>query len=108
MGMDKDDNDTNVKILFILVVRGREASSEMIAEILDKDINPIEKILSEWIEYVMPHEVEEDGYAKTYYSIYHRSFLEFLQERPSLDERKNKRRFQDVKDKMDAYFDIDF
>lgn len=108
MGMEKDEKDINAEILFILVVRDREVSSEMIAEILDKDIAPIEGKLSEWIEYLIPKKIEEDGDEKTYYSIYHRSFLDFLRKRPSLDEKKNKRRFQNVIDKIDEYFDIDF
>ncbi|MEH2184336.1 transcriptional regulator [Nostoc sp.] len=79
MGMENDDNDINVKILFILVARGGKVSSNMIADILDKDILPMENILAQWLEYVTPEKVKEERKEKTYYSIYHRSFLEFLQ-----------------------------
>ncbi|MDJ0735610.1 MAG: AAA family ATPase [Nostocaceae cyanobacterium] len=106
MGMDNDDNDINVKILFILVVRGEAVSSNMIADILDLDVFPVEKILDKWVEYVTPKKVQEEDEEKTYYSIYHRSFLEFLQNQPKLDKDKNKRRFKEVKEKIDQYFDI--
>ncbi|NES80820.1 MAG: NACHT domain protein [Moorea sp. SIO2B7] len=108
MGMDQDNKDINVKILFILVVRGDAVSSDMIADILYEDISPIEEILDQWIEYVTPKKVEEDRKEKTYYTIYHRSFLDFLTKRPKLDQNKNKKRFQDVINKIDIFLDIDF
>jgi hypothetical protein len=104
MKMDNDDNDINVKILFILVVRGDAISSNMIADILDEDISPVEAILGEWVEYVTPKKVQEEDEEKTYYSIYHRSFLEFLQNQPRLDKNKNKRRFKEVSQKFYKYF----
>ena len=106
MGMDQDNKDLNVKILFILVVRDDAVSSNMIAEILHEDIFPVDEILAQWVEYVTPKQVEEEGKEKTYYTIYHRSFWEFLQKRPKLDAKKNRKRFQEVKEKMDKFFDI--
>jgi predicted transcriptional regulator len=103
MGMDNDDNDINAKILFILLVRGEAVSSDTIADILDEDIFPIEKILGQWVEYITPRKVQEDKKEKTYYTIYHRSFLEFLQEQPKLDGNKNKRRFKEIKEKIYQY-----
>ncbi|MBN4001408.1 AAA family ATPase [Nostoc sp. LPT] len=105
MGMDNDDNDNDidVNILFILVIRGDAVSSDMIANILDQDISPVENILAQWVEYVTPKKLEEEGKEKTYYSIYHRSFLDFLQNRPKLDKDKNKRRFKEVSQKFYKY-----
>ncbi|MGI2902466.1 AAA family ATPase [Tolypothrix sp. VBCCA 56010] len=103
MGMDNDDNDINAKILFILLVRGEAVSSDTIADILDEDIFPIEKILGQWVEYITPRKVQEDKKEKTYYTIYHRSFFEFLQEQPKLDGNKNKRRFKEIKEKIYQY-----
>ncbi|WP_459195152.1 hypothetical protein [Nostoc sp. FACHB-892] len=104
MDMENDDNDINVRILFILVIRGDAISSNMIADILDEDISPVEKILGEWVEYITPKKVQEGDEEKTYYTIYHRSFLEFLQNQPKLDKNKNKRRFKEVNQKFYKYF----
>ncbi len=104
MYMDDDDQDMNVKILYILVVRGDKISSNMIADILDQDIFPVENILAQWVEYVTPKKIQEADEEKTYYSIYHRSFLEFLQKQPTLDGNKNKRRFREVNQKIYEYF----
>lgn len=103
MQMDQDNNDTNVKILFILVVIGESVSSEFIGDILDMDIFEVENILIKWVEYIVPKKVEQDEEEKTYYTIYHRSFLDFLKKRPKLDAKKNKRRFKEVNKQIFYY-----
>lgn len=99
MGMDKESNEKKVKILYILVERGEEISSEMIADILDEDEYDVKDVLDDWIEYVTPKvNVEED---KTYYSIYHRSFLEFLKGQDKL--KTGRKLFREVNKSMADY-----
>ncbi|MFM6136202.1 MAG: hypothetical protein ACKO3K_00405 [Cuspidothrix sp.] len=97
--MDKEVNEKKVKILYILVERGEAMSSEMIADILDEDEYDVKDVLDDWIEYVTPKvNVEEE---KTYYSIYHRSFLEFLKGQDKLG--KGRKLFREVNKSMANY-----
>ncbi|BAZ81516.1 NACHT domain-containing protein [Sphaerospermopsis kisseleviana] len=99
MGMDKESNEKKVKILYILVERGEAISSQMIADILDEDEFDVKDVLDDWIEYVTPKvNLEEE---KTYYSIYHRSFLEFLQGQDKLA--KGRKLFREVNKSMANY-----
>jgi len=99
MGMDREANEKKVKILYILVERGERISSKMIADILDEDEYDVKDVLADWIEYVTPKEnVEEE---KTYYSIYHRSFLEFLKGQDKLA--TGRKLFREVNKSMANY-----
>ncbi|MEH2112168.1 hypothetical protein [Nostoc sp.] len=99
MGMDNESNEKKVKILYILVERGEPISLNMIAEILDEDEYDVKSVLNDWIEYVTPKVNEEER--KTYYSIYHRSFLEFLKGQDKFD--KNRKLFREVNKSMANY-----
>jgi hypothetical protein len=99
MGMDKEVNEKKVKILYILVERGEPISLNMIAEILDEDEYDVKAVLNDWVEYVTPKvNIEEE---KTYYSIYHRSFLEFLKGQDKLA--KGRKLFKEVNQSMANY-----
>lgn len=102
MGMDIESNQEKVKILYILVERGELISLNMIAEILDEDEYEVKSVLSDWVEYVTP-KINEDE-QKTYYSIYHRSFLEFLKGQDKLG--KGRKLFREVNQKIYDYFEI--
>ncbi|MBE8991182.1 AAA family ATPase [Nostoc sp. LEGE 12450] len=99
MGMDKESNEKKVKILYILVERGEPISINMIAEILDEEEYEVKSVLNEWVEYVTS-KVNVDEH-KTYYSIYHRSFLEFLKSQDKLG--KGRKLFREVNKSMANY-----
>lgn len=99
MGMDKESNARKVKILYILVERGEPISLNMIADILNEDEYEVKDILNDWVEYVTPRQNPQEH--KTYYSIYHRSFLEFLQGQDKLD--KGRRLFREINQSMADY-----
>ncbi len=99
MGMDKESNEKKVKILYILVERGEPISINMIAEILDEEEYEVKSVLNDWVEYVTP-KVNADE-QKTYYSIYHRSFLEFLKSQDKLG--KGRKLFREVNKSMANY-----
>ncbi|ACC79051.1 AAA family ATPase [Nostoc punctiforme] len=99
MGMDKESNEKKVKILYILVERGEPISINMITEILDEEEYEVKSVLNEWVEYVTP-KVNVDEH-KTYYSIYHRSFLEFLKSQDKLG--KGRKLFREVNKSMANY-----
>ncbi|MBD2681051.1 MULTISPECIES: NACHT domain protein [Nostoc] len=99
MGMDKESNEKKVKTLYILVERGEPISLNMIAEILDEDEYEVKSVLNDWIEYVTP-KVNPDE-EKIYYSIYHRSFLEFLKGQDKLG--KGRKLFREVNQSMANY-----
>jgi hypothetical protein len=99
MGMDNESNEKKVKILYILVERGEPISLNMIAEILDEDEYEVKLMLNDWVEYVTP-KINEDE-QKTYYSIYHRSFLEFLKGQDKLG--KGRKLFREVNQSMANY-----
>ncbi|MEH2236359.1 P-loop NTPase fold protein [Nostoc sp.] len=99
MGMDKESNEKKVKTLYVLVERGEPISLNMIAEILDEDEYEVKSVLNDWVEYVTP-KVNQDE-QKTYYSIYHRSFLDFLKGQDKLGE--GRVLFKEVNKKIYAY-----
>jgi len=99
MGMDNESNEKKVKILYILVERGEPISLNMIAEILDEDEYDVKSVLNDWIEYVTP-KINQDE-QKTYYSIYHRSFLEFLKGQDKLA--KGRKLFKEINKSMANY-----
>ncbi|GBE92524.1 AAA family ATPase [Nostoc cycadae] len=99
IGMDNESNEQKVKILYILVERGEAISLSMIAEILDEDEYNVKSVLNDWVEYVTPTVNVEEG--KTYYSIYHRSFLEFLKGQDKLG--KGRKLFREVNKSMAEY-----
>ncbi|MFN6481214.1 ATP-binding protein [Nostoc sp. DedQUE07] len=99
MGMDKESNENKVKTLYILVERGEPISLNMIAEILDEDKYEVKSVLNDWVEYIT-QKIKEDV-KNPYYSIYHRSFLDFLKGQDKLGE--GRVLFKEVNKKIYAY-----
>jgi hypothetical protein len=81
MKMDQDPQNMMVILLFILVVIGTPIPCEMIAKIADQDEAEVGQVLDElWYEYLTVQEIQ----GESCYSIYHASFLEFLQKKREL------------------------
>ncbi len=99
MDMENESNEMKVKILYILVEKGEPISLNMIAEILDQDEYDVRWVLEDWVEYVTAKINKNED--KTYYSIYHRSFLEFLQGQKKLD--KGRKLFREVNQRIAIY-----
>ena len=101
MNMEEEANETKVKIFYILVARGDEISSQMIGYILELDEYDVKSVLEnkDWFEYITRRKDQTED--KIYYSIYHRSFLEFLQGKGKLN--KGRRLFTEVNQKMADY-----
>ncbi|MFM6279636.1 MAG: NACHT domain protein, partial [Dolichospermum sp.] len=83
MGMGEEANQIKVKILYVLVDIGI-VSPKLIAEILDQEVCEVGAVLNDWVEYLTKKESLEDG-EKYQYSIYHRSFLDFLKDKDELN-----------------------
>jgi hypothetical protein len=67
----------------------------MIADILVQEELEINSVLKEWTEYITKRRNEDD------YSIYHRSFQEFLKGQDKLD--SNRKLFDGIRKKMADY-----
>ncbi|MBD2213921.1 transcriptional regulator [Calothrix sp. FACHB-156] len=84
MGMNNKDEEIKVIILFILVEIGTPIPCEMIADIAEKDEFEVQKVLDDWLEYLKKQNVDGDDC----YSIYHASFLDFLQTQRALQAKR--------------------
>lgn len=84
MGMEEEANQIKVKILYVLVDIGI-VSPKLIAEILDQDEYEVRVVLNDWVEYLTKKESLEDDKKYYQYSIYHRSFLDFLKDKDELN-----------------------
>ncbi|WP_281349475.1 AAA family ATPase [Sodalinema gerasimenkoae] len=75
MGMERAERRMRVMVLFVLVEIGAAVPAQVLADVLDEDILHVQKVLNkEWREYLKLQ--PEDG--EDCYSIYHASFLDFL------------------------------
>ncbi|MGK7940152.1 MAG: AAA family ATPase [Crocosphaera sp.] len=101
MNMEEETNNDKVKIFYVLVQRYDEISAQMIADILELDEYDVMSVLEnkDWFEYLTQREEKTEG--KIYYSIYHHSFLEFLESKRKLS--KGRRLFQQINQKMSEY-----
>ncbi len=100
MGMDKKPQKLKVTILFILVEIATAIPCKMIAEILDdQDEYDVQSVLDEWVEYLKPQVIEGD----TCYSIYHASFLDFLQGQRELN--NTRKLFREVNQRIVDYWE---
>ncbi|MBW4590716.1 MAG: NACHT domain-containing protein [Aetokthonos hydrillicola CCALA 1050] len=97
MGMDTEQKEKMVIILFILV-ESTPISCEMIAEIAEQDEYDVQKVLDQWVEYLKDQNI--DG--KICYSIYHTSFLDFLKRKAELE--TTRKLFKEVNQRMAEYF----
>ncbi|MFM6816517.1 MAG: NACHT domain protein, partial [Dolichospermum sp.] len=84
MGMEEEVNQIKVKILYVLVDIGI-VSPKLIAEILDQEEYEVRAVLNDWVEYLTKKESLEDGNKYYQYSIYHRSFSDFLKDKDELN-----------------------
>ncbi|MDJ1176954.1 AAA family ATPase [Roseofilum capinflatum] len=99
MGMEDAPQEFIVIILFILKEVGTPIPSEMIAEIAEQDEAQVEDVLDGWIEYLrMQH---QDG--ECCYSIYHASFLNFLEKQTAL--KQNRKLFREVNQRIADYLE---
>jgi hypothetical protein len=100
MGMEARPQKSKVIVLFILVESKTPPTCEMIAEYAQQEKPDVEDVLKEWFEYLRKQEIG----GKSYYSIYHASFLEFLRSKGKLD--SNRKLFKDVATRMaDCLYD---
>ena len=99
MGMDDAPKEMKVIILFILVEIGTPIPCEVIADIAAQDKYDVQSILAEWVEYLKEEKVEED----ICYSIYHTSFLDFLNKKRDLAATRNL--FRDVNQRIVDYWE---
>ncbi|MBD2207658.1 transcriptional regulator [Calothrix sp. FACHB-1219] len=99
MGMNKKDEEIKVIILFILVEIGTPIPCEMIAKIAGKEEFEVQKVLDDWVEYLKKQNIEGDDC----YSIYHASFLDFLQSQRALQAKRQL--FTEVNQRIVDYWD---
>ncbi|MBV6625302.1 MAG: NACHT domain protein [Rivularia sp. (in: Bacteria)] len=98
MGMDDRPRALKVKILFVLVEIITAIPCEMIADILKEDEYEVESVLDEWVEYLKRQKIE----GETCYGIYHKSFLDFLKSKRTLD--STRRLFKEVNQYIANYY----
>jgi hypothetical protein len=99
MGMENQQNEMRVKVLFTLVVVGVPITSQMIADITQQEEVDIQELLDKWVEYLKRQEID----TKIYYRIYHASFLEFLRSKRNLN--PTRRIFIEVNQALADYFE---
>ncbi|MEH2288035.1 hypothetical protein [Nostoc sp.] len=99
MGMEEKSQELKVFILFILVEIGTQIPCEMIADITEQDELDVQSVLDEWVEYLKPQNLDGDNC----YSIYHASFLDFLQTKKEL--KATRKLFTKVNQRIVDYWD---
>lgn len=91
MGMETELKELMVIVLLILVEISTPITCETIAAIAERDIDEVEDVLEDkWVEYVKKQWIE----GQLCYSIYHASFLDFLQKKR--DVKRIKKLYKDV------------
>ncbi|MDY7006824.1 MAG: NACHT domain protein [Cyanobacteriota bacterium] len=102
MGMEDKPQKNKVIVLFILVESRTLPSLEMIVGWSQQDVDDVEYVLKEWVEFLSKQEVE----GEICYSIYHASFLDFLKGKRKLD--STRKLFEKVNARMadDLYSDV--
>jgi len=96
MGMETEPKELMVIVLLILVEISTPITCKTIAAIAQRDID--EDVLEDkWVEYVKKQAIE----GQLCYSIYHASFLDFLQKKR--DVKRIKRLYQDVNGRIADY-----
>lgn len=102
MGMNTKQKREKVIIICILLKLSEKVSCELIADIAKpdiKDISEVQELLDDWYEFFDQEELEE----QTCYSIYHLSYVEFLEKR--LEEKKLTVTRQEINNRILDYFD---
>lgn len=99
MGMETAPMENMVIILFTLKEIATPIPCQMIAEIAGIEKYEVQKTLDKWVEYLKRQEIDGD----ICYSIYHASFLDFLQGKGELD--KERELFQNVNQRIVNYIE---
>ena len=99
MGMEAKPQEFIVIILYILKEVKTHIPSHAVAEIADRDEVEVEEVLESWIEYLRT-EYQDEEYC---YSIYHASFLKFLEKQRELKE--SRKLFQEVNQRIAEYLE---
>ena len=99
MGMETAPQEKMVIILFIIKEIATPIPREMIAEIAGIENYEVQKTLEKWVEYLKRQELDGD----ICYSIYHASFLDFLELKKELD--RERKLFQDVNQRIVEYLE---
>lgn len=98
MGMETEPKELMVIVLLILVEISTPITCQTIAAIAERDIDEVEDVLEDkWVEYVKKQPIE----GQLCYSIYHASFLDFIQEKR--DVKRIKRLYKDVNQRIAEY-----
>lgn len=97
MRMNDALNEMKVRILFTLVESSTPITCKLIAKFVKQDEYDVELILDEWVGYLEKQKIEN----QICHSIYHTSFLNFLNEKKDLD--SNRKLLQDVNESMARY-----
>lgn len=90
MGMDTKEMRQNAIILYVLVEAGKPISSGTIASITSRDEDEVLEVLEEWTQFLRRQRIKEEEC----YSMYHKSFTDFLRDKPTL--RRNSVKLQDI------------
>ena len=99
MGMETAPQEKMVTILFIIKEIATPIPCEMIAEIAGLEKYEVQKTLDKWVEYFKQQKIDGDKC----YSIYHASFLDFLELKKELD--RERELFQDVNRRIVEYWE---
>lgn len=99
MGMETAPKEMMVIILFILKEIGTPIPCQMMADIADTEEYEVQKTLDEWVEYLKSQKIDGD----VCYSIYHGSFLDFLEGKKELQ--KTRKLFKEVNQRIVDYWE---
>jgi hypothetical protein len=99
MGMETAPKEMMVIILFILKEIGTPIPCQMIADIADTEEYEVQKTLDAWVEYLKRQKIDGD----VCYSIYHASFLDFLEGKKEL--KGTRRLFKEVNQRIVEYWE---
>jgi hypothetical protein len=99
MGMETAPQEKMVMILFTLKEIATPIPCAMIAEIAGIEKYEVQKTLDKWVEYLKRQQIDGD----ICYSIYHASFLDFLELKQELD--RERKLFTDVNQRIVEYLE---
>jgi hypothetical protein len=98
-GMNTERERYKVVIICILLELSEQLSCELIADISEENIDKVQLLLDEWIEFFNQEKLEE----QTCYSIYHFSYVEFLDKK--LEQKKLTVTRREINTKISDYFE---
>ncbi len=98
-GMNTERERYKVVIICILLELSEQISCELIADISEENIDKVQLLLDEWIEFFNQEKLEE----QTCYSIYHFSYAEFLDKK--LEQKKLTVTRREINTKISDFFE---